>query len=167
MEAAPLVAPLLPRGGGGDTPFFQGAFDVGTLGFAQAVDAGRGLRGVAVAQDFLEIVERFGGQDGELAVAQPGVARAHLEQTLDFPGGEAFAAAAVERDFHLEPVLARAAHGDFRGDDFDLLADVGEARADRDLPAGELLQAGHPQREEAQDACPRRAGSSGRWCRGR
>ena len=28
---------------------------------------------------------------------------------------------------------------------------MGEARADRDLPAGEFLQAGHPEGEEAQD----------------
>ena len=74
-----------------------------------------------------------------------------MEQTLDFPGGEAFAAAAIEGNFHLKPVLARAAHGDLRGDDFNLLADVGEARADRDLPARELLQAGHSEREESQN----------------
>ena len=67
------------------------------------------------------------------------------------PAGKRSPLLPLERDFHLEPVLARAAHGDLRGDDLDLLADVGEARADRDLPAGEFLQAGHPEGEEAQD----------------
>ena len=85
LEAAPLVAPLLPRRRRGDAPFFERAFDVGALGFAQTVDAGRGLGGVAVAQDFLEIVERFGGQHGELAVAQTGVCPRPFGADAGFP----------------------------------------------------------------------------------
>ena len=46
--------------------------------------------------------------------------------------------AAAQADFEFEPILARAAHGDFRRDDLDLPGDVPEARADLHVPTGIL-----------------------------
>ena len=55
------------------------------------------------------------------------MALAHLQQPLDFRGGKSAAAAAVERNLHVEPIFARAPDGNFRGDDLDLFADIREA----------------------------------------
>ena len=151
-ETALAAAPLLPRRPGADAPLFQRGVEVSPLRTAQPVDAGPGLRGVAVAQDFREVVEHFFRQDGAFAVAQPPVPGTHLQQALDFRRRETLAAAAHETHLQLEPVLARAWRGDLRRDDLDLLADVREPRAQRDAPARVGLQGGQFPRDEAQHA---------------
>ena len=130
------LRPLTPRGPGVDREPGSGGggFEITGVRFVNAVAPRLLLLGVAVAQNALEVIEEPRVEDGDFAALEPEVVLAELKQALDFGGGEAFAAAGGEVKLEVEPLFARTDDLDPWGDAFDLGADMGESRAQRDLP---------------------------------
>ena len=134
----PLLAlrPLPPVGLGIDreSGLGSGGIEVSGVRFGDPVAARLVLLRIAVAQDALEIVKQRGVEHRDLAIFEPDVVLAELQQALHFGSGKPFAAAGGEVELEVKPLLAGTENLHARGDPLDLCRDMGEARPERYVP---------------------------------
>ena len=104
------------------------------MGAVDAVEPGLRLRGIAIADDLLEVLQTCGVDDGELAVFQTRLRLTRAQQPLDVGIGKLLPARCGERVAHLEPILTRADDLELRRDALDVACPLLDLRGERHLP---------------------------------